>query len=236
MFSASADLYDLIYAGIKDYAGETDRLAALLRLHLPTCHTVLDVGCGTGEHAFRLSSVHGFAADGLDLDPALLLIARRKHPEGRFFQADMADFRLPQRYDAVVSLFSSIAYLVTLERVTRALRCFHGHLEPGGLVVVEPWFPPGVLDPVRVATNRGEAAGVRVERTSRVEVDGRISRLHFEYDVTDRDGERRIEEVHELGLFTPEEMLEAFRAAGLSATHDPEGLTGRGLYVATATS
>ena len=236
MFTATADLYDLIYAGIKDYAGETDRLAALLRRHLPTCHTILDVGCGTGEHACRLCALHGFAADGLDLDPALLLIARRKHPDGRYFQADMADFRLPQRYDAVVSLFSSIAYLVTLERVTRALRCFRGHLAPEGLVVVEPWLEPGALDPSRVTTVRGEEAGVRVERTSRVEVVGRVSRLHFEYRVSDRDGERRISEVHELGLFTRDEMLEAFRAAGLRATHDPQGLTGRGLYLATASS
>jgi hypothetical protein len=43
---------------------------------------------------------------------------------------------------------------------------------------------------------------------------------------------RNVQEVHELGLFTPSEMLESFRAAGLSATFDATGLTGRGLYVA----
>jgi hypothetical protein len=41
-------------------------------------------------------------------------------------------------------------------------------------------------------------------------------------------------EVHELGLFTQTEMLNCFREAGLDASYDPVGLTGRGLYIARA--
>jgi len=63
--------------------------------------TVLDVACGSGEHA-RLLAGHGFVVDGLDLDPAFVRIARHKHPSGRFFEADMAGFDLPDRYDAIL--------------------------------------------------------------------------------------------------------------------------------------
>jgi hypothetical protein len=38
--------------------------------------------------------------------------------------------------------------------------------------------------------------------------------------------------VHELGLFTTEELLECFRQARLQATHDPKGPGGRGLFLA----
>lgn len=38
-------------------------------------------------------------------------------------------------------------------------------------------------------------------------------------------------ERHDLALFTYEEHLGAFRAAGLDVTYDPEGLMGRGLYI-----
>jgi hypothetical protein len=41
--------------------------------------------------------------------------------------------------------------------------------------------------------------------------------------------------LHELGLFTVEQYLAAFRAAALDVAHDPEGPMGRGLYVATTT-
>ena len=144
----------------------------------------------------------------------------------------MSDFDLSRRYDAVTCLFSSIGYLRTLGRVAAALACFRKHLAPGGVILVEPWFAPGVLDPARVARNTGEANGVRVTRVSRVEVEGRLSRLWFDYEVTDGTGTRRFSEVHELGLFTTPELLAAFRSAGLEVDHDPIGLTDRGLYVA----
>jgi SAM-dependent methyltransferase len=231
MFNASAEFYDLIYSTFKDYASETAQIASLLRASNPQCGTVLDVACGTGEHA-RLLAAEGFVVDGLDLNPAFVRIAREKHPAGRFFEADMADFRLAHRYDAVVCLFSSIGYLRTLDRITDALTCFRQHLAPGGRIIVEPWFPPGGLDPDRVTRHTAEANGVRVTRVSRVEIEGPLSRLHFDYEIADGMGARRVTETHELGLFTTAEMLRAFDDARLVADHDPKGLTDRGLFVA----
>lgn len=51
MFSASAELYDLIYSSFKDYPAETAQLAALIRAAHPVAHRILDVACGTAEHA-----------------------------------------------------------------------------------------------------------------------------------------------------------------------------------------
>lgn len=231
MFTASAEFYDLIYSTKKDYKAEAANIAALLRRANPGSRTILDAACGTGEHARHLAA-EGFAVDGLDLDPSFVEIARRKNPGARIIHGDMADFHVPHRYDAVVCLFSSIGYLQTLARVTAALRCFREHLAPDGVVVVEPWFAPGVLDPNRVTENVGEADGVRVRRICHIEIEDRISRLRFDYDITDATGTRHGRELHQLGLFTPEEMLAAFRDAGLDAEFDPQGLTDRGLYVA----
>lgn len=231
MFSTSAEFYDLIYSTFKDYVAEVEQITSLLRRLNPQCHTVLDVACGTGEHA-RLLAAQGFVVDGLDLDPAFVRIAEQKHLAGQFFAADMSDFHLSRRYDAVVCLFSSIGYLKTLDRVSRALSCFREHLAPGGMIVIEPWFAPGALDPERVFRHAGEGNGVRVSRVSRTEIDGRLSRLHFEYEVTDATDTRRLSEVHELGLFTTAELLQTFQGVGLQVDHDPKGLTGRGLYVA----
>src|SRR5947207_13954595 len=120
MFTASAEFYDLIYSTFKDYSAEVAQIASMLRRVNPRCQTVLDVACGTGEHARRLAA-DGFVVDGLDLDPAFVRIAREKNPAGRFVEADMSDFHLAQRYDAVLCLFSSIGYLRTLDRVACAL-------------------------------------------------------------------------------------------------------------------
>jgi SAM-dependent methyltransferase len=231
MFDASAEYYDLIYSTFKDYALEATQIADLLRQLNPQCRTVLDVACGTGQHA-RLLSAKGFSVEGLDLSAAFVSIARKKHPGGRFFEADMTDFHFRRQYDAVLCLFSSIGYLRTLDRVKAAFMCFREHLAPDGVLVVEPWFEPGVLDPARVDRNTSEADGVRVTRVGRVEVEGRLSRLHFDYEIADGAETRTIGEVHDLGLFTTGELLETFRNAGFAVEHDPEGLTSRGLYLA----
>jgi SAM-dependent methyltransferase len=232
MFTVSAASYDLIYSSFKDYAAEAAKVAALVRDASPSCASILDVACGTGEHAKRLAE-HGFAVDGVDLNPDFLHLARQKHPSGRFFEADMTAFSLPHRYDAVLCLFSSIGYLTTLDSVRAAFSRFREHLNEGGVVIVEPWYPPGVLDRDRVSENVGEAEGVRVTRTAHVEVDGRLSRLFFDYEIRDASGTHHAHEVHELGLFTTNELIDAFRQAGLAAVHDPKGLTDRGLFVAT---
>jgi ubiquinone/menaquinone biosynthesis C-methylase UbiE len=231
MFTKSAEFYDAIYS-FKDYAAEAAEIAARVRLLRPDAQTVLDVACGTGEHARRLAETHGFIVDGLDLDLELLRLAREKHPAGRFFEADMSDFALDLRYDVILCLFSSIGYVVTLERVTSALACFRRHLAPGGVVFVEPWFPPGRLDTQREFRLSATYRGRQVTRTARNEVDGRVSRLHFAYAFEGPDGTQRATEVHTLGLFTQDEMGAAFAAAGLSATFDPVGLSGRGLWSA----
>ena len=231
MFSESAQYYDLLYATFKDYRAEAAAVATLLHDLNPTYRTVLDVACGTGEHA-RFLAEAGFQIDGLDLDPAFVQIAQRKLPTGRFIVADMTAFKLEARYDAVLCLFSSIAYLKTLDRIERALCCFAEHLAPGGVIVVEPWFQPDVLRAGRMVRNTGEAEGIRVSRTSRIEIDARLSRLLFDYEISEGETTRHAHEVHELGLFTSSEMIDAFRRAGLSVRHDPVGLTDRGLYVA----
>ena len=234
MFSESAELYDLIYGSFKDYEAETTKIAARLEAARPGLRTILDVACGTGEHARLLAERHGYRVDGIDLDPAFVEIARRKNPAGHFGVADMRDFHLSRRYDAVVCLFSSIGYVRTLDGVGKALACFLEHLAPSGVIVVEPWFGPGAMQDGYLTRNIAEKDGVRVERTSRTEIDGRQSRLHFDYVITDARGTRRAFEVHELGLFTPDEMRATFEATGLTVDYDPQGLIGRGLYVARA--
>jgi len=235
MFDRSAHLYDLIYGQFKDYPAEAAAVAALLREEAPHARTILDVACGTGEHARLLTERHGYEVDGLDLEPAFVEIAARKLPAGRVVRADMAEFELDRRYDVILCLFSAIGYLPSPERTTAALRRFRAHLAPGGLMVVEPWLEPGRMASGRLFVKRAETAEIAVVRMSRTEVDGRISRLTFEYLVgRPATGIERLTEVHELLMLTSGEMMACFAAAGLDARHDPVGLTDRGLFVARA--
>jgi SAM-dependent methyltransferase len=235
MFSETAELYDLIYQQFKDYKEESRRIAALLERIHPAAKTALDVASGTGEHARFLRSEHGFQVDGLDLEPAFVRIAQEKNPGGEFYCADMVDFDLKRRYDVVLCLFSSIGYVKTLANLRRALTNFRRHLAPGGVVVLEPWFEPGQWHTGSVYMKTAEVEGVKVCRMSHSVVQDGVSVLEFQYLIGRIEGIDHRTEVHELGLFTTDEMRRCFGEAGLTiAEYDPVGLTGRGLFVATA--
>jgi ubiquinone/menaquinone biosynthesis C-methylase UbiE len=233
MFSEAPELYDLIYGSFKDYRSEADKIAEVLSTAAPEAKTVLDVACGTGEHARHLHAEHGYVVAGLDIEPGFVAIARSKLPNRRFWHADMAGFDLGVRFDAILCLFSSIAYLCELDQVEQALRCCHRHLEPDGVLLVEPWFEPHSWAPGRVYVQTSESENLRVIRMSHSKVAGRISKLEFHYLIGTAEGIDHRVERHELGLFTTAETLERFRRAGFTdVTHDPEGLTGRGMFVA----
>jgi SAM-dependent methyltransferase len=194
--------------------------------------SLLDVACGTGEHARLLTERYGYLVDGLDLSPDFVRIAASKLPDRSIHLADMTDFDLGCTYDAILCLFSSIGYVRTLENVRRTLTAFRRHLSPGGIVIVEPWLTPEAVRPGHVSVHTAESDSLTVCRMSHMEVDGRVSRVHFEYLIGRPEGIRHVSEIHELGLFTIAELLDCFRSAGFSVDHDPAGLMGRGLYVA----
>jgi SAM-dependent methyltransferase len=232
MFSESAELYDLIYAQFKDYPAEASALASLIRATHPTARSVLDVACGTAEHARLLADTHEFEVDGLDVDPAFVRIAREKLSRGAVYEGDMTSFVLPRQYDVVLCLFSAIGYVKTLENVRRTLERFRAHVADGGIVVVEPWFAPGVLENGYVSVITAKSDGVAVARMTHNTVEGRLSTLRFDYLIGRASGVEHATELHELGLFTTDEMLACFERAGLRAMHDPKGLSDRGLFVA----
>src|SRR3954463_15826813 len=116
----------------------------MIREAHPGARTVLDVACGTGAHARALIDA-GFRVDGVDLEPIFVEIAAAKCPEGSFVVADMTDLELPGRYDVVTCLFSAIGYVRTDGALQSTIHRMAAHLNPGGVLIVDPWFEPGQL-------------------------------------------------------------------------------------------
>ena len=228
MFSRSARIYDAIYASIRDYPKEAAELDRLIQERRPGARTLLDVACGTAAH---LEHLRGYELEGLDLDREMLAVACERLPDVSFHEADMASFDLGNRFDAVVCMFSSIGYVKSEVRLRSAAAAFARHLEPGGVLVVEPWLGPDVWQERHIGSVFVEEPELRIARMNVADREGDVSIVEFQYLVGTPDGIERFSERHELGLFTVEQYLDAFRSAGLEVEHDPEGPMGRGLYV-----
>ena len=228
MFIDSPELYDAIYH-FKDYARECDRLRSLIDEALPGARTILDVACGTGEHAKFLKQ--RYAVDGIDINESYLLAAQLKNPSGNYTPADMMDFDLGRTYDVVTCLFSAIGIVRTFERLERAVICMARHVRPGGALIVEPWFTPEQWRPAKPFILSGEVGADKVYRMSRSLREGQLSVLQHYYLRGTPDSVEHCSERIELGLFTRDEMTWAFEFAGMEVRYDSEGLMGRGLYL-----
>jgi len=229
MYTHSATLYDLIYSW-KDYGWEVDYLLGIIQTRVPHARTLLDVACGTGEHLRHLT---GFDRTGLDLDPELLRVAGTKLPDVRLVHSDMADFDLGSQFDVVLCLFSAIGYVVTVPKLNAAVSCMARHLNPSGILCVEPWFTPEQwLDP-KVSMRTAEKGDLKVCRIFEGGQRGKTSTNTLHYLVANGGKVEYFTESHSLGLFTQDEMRHAFEIAGLTVEFDPVGVENRGLYIGT---
>ncbi len=99
--------------------------------------SVLDVGCGAGEHTILLTEL-GYDVLGIDFAPAAVEQARRnaeaKGVSARFEVADAMD--LPDRpaYDAIVD--SALFHIFDDDDRPRYVTSLHNACRPGGLVHV----------------------------------------------------------------------------------------------------
>ena len=118
---------------------------------------ILDVACGTGR-LLLLWAAAGLDVEGLDSSPHMLATLRRKaaerHLQARVYEADMRTFRLPRRYALIVIPFNAFIHNLTADDQLATLTHCREHLQPGGQLAFDGYFPGAALitapDGVRV--------------------------------------------------------------------------------------
>jgi len=233
MYAQTAAYYDRIYA-FKDYAEEAATVGNVVKASgRSPGNRLLDVACGTGLHLEHLAKA--FEAEGLDLSEELLAFARQRNPALAFHVGDMRTFHLGASYDVVTCLFSSIGYMTTLEDLRRAIERMAAHLVPGGVLIVEPWITPEAWKPDSLHGLFIDEPHLKLARINTSQVVNGLSVFDLHHLIGTPDGVRHLVEHHEMGLWTVDEMTEAFEMATLETSYDPEGLTGRGLHIGVRT-
>jgi SAM-dependent methyltransferase len=228
MFTKSAKFYDALYH-FKDYSGASEQLHSLIQRSYPGAKDLLDVGCGTGKHIEHLR--HHYRVEGLDLNPDLLEIARQRCPGVPFYEGNMVNFNLEHSFDVVTSLFSSIAYVKTLDNLERTVSCMSHHLRSRGLLIIEPWITPEKYWEGRLTANFVDQENLKIAWMYTSEIEDKVSVFNINYLVGTPEGISHFTECHEMGLFTHEEYVGALEKAGLQVDYDPNGFFGRGMYL-----
>ncbi len=120
-----ADRFAAMAAQGEDINGEVALAASLVA---PPAR-VLDAGCGTGRSTVALTAL-GYDVVGIDVDDAMLDVARADAPELDWRQADLADFDLGQRFDLVL-VAGNVVPLLEPGTLAAAAERLAAHVQPG---------------------------------------------------------------------------------------------------------
>lgn len=216
-YGRSALLYDS-YIPRADYEVGARKLTAQIRAANPAARTLLDVGCGSGKYLEQLQ--HEFDCEGLDLASGFVEIAQKRCPHLRIHHANMIDFDLGRKFDVISCLFVAIAYTGSLEKMERAVATMTRHLNPGGVLLFEPWVYPENFWDDRLTSEYVDEADRKISRMFIARREGKLSVYDIHYLVGTAQGIEYFIEREELGLFSHEEYLGALTKAGLVAHYD----------------
>ena len=211
--SAYSDAYDLLYSD-KDYKAECDVIETLFHRYskIPVS-TILDLGCGTGSHAFALSR-RGYDVVGIDRSEGMLAAAqerlRSEKGKVRFQQGDIRTIDPGQQFDAALIMFAVLGYQVENNDVLSALQTARRNLKPGGLLLFDIWYGPAVLR--ERPSDRVKVIPTKTGKILRV-ASGGLDVAHHTCDVRFRlwklvEGQvvTEIEETHRMRYFFPLEL------------------------------
>ena len=228
VFGDYARYYNLLYKD-KDYSSECSFVLECLRQCGRSPQTLLDLGCGTGRHAFETAR-QGLAVTGVDMSQTMLAMgwqalksfsASATCPLPEFFEGDARSVRLGRTFDAVTSLFHVMSYQNTEEDALAELETARQHLQPDGIFLFDFWYGPGVLtDPPTERDKVMEDADTLVLRhaTPVHRFNDNIVDVHYHIALTDKhSGERKeLSEKHSMRYWFFPELEYLARKAGFS--------------------
>jgi len=205
--------YDLIYS-TKNYDDECESLINYFKkFSEDDARSILDVGCGTGEHSIRFAE-KGYNVVGVDLSDVMINQAKRK-VKGKglpveFFVQDMRSFSLKKKFDAVICLFGTFGYCTKDSEITATLRKIREHLKLKGLFVFDFW-------PIYTCISRKhwqsvhevEKEGIYIIRIMDCTFELETNMVNFKIRCNVIMNKRLIEsfqEEHKLRTFTPPEI------------------------------
>jgi SAM-dependent methyltransferase len=143
-YHVAAKHYDGAYASMRDLVDMPFYLALAKEIGGP----VLEIGCGTGRVLLPIARA-GIEIHGLDNSGPMLgvleenLDRESKEVRGRvtLHSGDMRDFRLNQTFALVTIPFRPMQHMHTLEDQISALKSARAHLNDGGILAFDVFYP-----------------------------------------------------------------------------------------------
>jgi SAM-dependent methyltransferase len=217
------EYYDAIYAD-RDYAKDVKLVDRLLQGFAGRgALRILELGCGTGGHTLPLARM-GHEIVGVDQSPAMLSAARRKAaiaPELKisFQETDVRALAFRHEFDACISMFGCMSYLITSEDLRQTLQGVAHSLLPQGIFIFDFWNESAVTGQKPSVRRKDVVLGAHqnLVRMATPEVDWKTKTCSIRYQVSlleNRTVKESFEETHKVRFFSQKEMTAQLEGTG----------------------
>ncbi len=137
LYSDLAEYYFFIENKHRNIANDV----ALVKQMLPrnSKSSILDIGCGSGEHCALLAR-DGFVCTGIDISPEMIRVAKERNGIGcHYMVMDMVSIDMVREFDCAICMFGSFDYLLEQTDVDHTLNSINRLLKPSGIAILEIW-------------------------------------------------------------------------------------------------
>ena len=138
----SGEYYDLFYKD-KNYKSEADYLVEKFNQYELKGNSILELGCGTGKHAFYLTK-YGYNVLGIERSESMIKQAL-KVDNFECINGDIRNLELGKKFDCVLSLFHVLSYQITNKSLKSVFQTAKKHLKEDGIFLFDFWFAPAVI-------------------------------------------------------------------------------------------
>lgn len=215
IFDNFSKYYDIFY-GSRNIKLDVSFITSVIKKFMKKpARKILDVGCGTGDHAIELAK-RGYYVVGIDISKEMIKLAKKKSKREKvkdriyLVKVDVRRLNLGTKFDVVIALYGVINYLVKTIDLIKMLKNVRNHLEEYGLFIFDFWHLPGqirIFKPVSVwKLEKGNELFVKLELMSLNPIKKKV-RVSYELQYL-KDGIVKdvTYEEHTLRLFTIPEI------------------------------
>jgi SAM-dependent methyltransferase len=228
-FNKYSAYYDLLYKD-KNYEAESDYVSRALRNSDASINHLLELGCGSGNHAKYLTNF-GFEVTGIERSPQMIEEAKTKNIQNfTAILGDITRFDLNKKFDAAISLFHVISYVTDNDALINCFKNVYNHLNPNGVFLFDVWFTPAVYSQKpSTKIRRLENSSLSITRIaeSTVQYTENIVNVNFEVHILDKATKQLdiLHETHPMRHFSIPELKLLATLSGFELIHCEEFLS-----------
>ena len=159
-FYSKAYFYDVAFR-FKDIKSENDTLINVFKeINSRPPKSFLDIAAGPAANAIEMAK-RGIKSFAIDISNEMVEYGKQLALENdltlTYLQADMCDFKLPEKVDVATIFMASTGYILTNEDMVKHLRAVWNSLNPQGVYVLEMLHPRDVFSVGKSTSTAWEA-------------------------------------------------------------------------------